>query len=139
MRKLLLLFSTLFIICSCSLEGDEPQFHMEFLPAESITYPAYLIPGETYQITVQFVRPTGCYLFDHFNTEQTGDAIFIAVQALVKQDGECKKTENIIGEESFTFTCKDDFNEDDTYIFKFYTGLDENGKKKYFELKYELH
>lgn len=140
MKKLFLLLSTLFIISSCSLDEDKPQYVMEFLPIQSVEYPEYLVPGETYQMKVKYIKPNGCYVFDRFHIEEDGNAILIAVQTMFRIDSECKKTENIIAEESFTFKCKEaSADGEDTYVFKFYTGLDAKGNKTYFKLEYFFH
>ncbi len=132
MRKILLLLATLLVISSCSLEPDpQADYYVEFLPADGVIIPHFVVPGESYQVTVLYTKPNGCYLFDRFHTEQEGDAILIAVQAAVRMDSECKKYENMQQEDhSFTFKCAENLTTN-SYIFKFYTGLDDNGNKTY--------
>ncbi|MDV6167686.1 hypothetical protein R1T16_04570 [Flavobacterium sp. DG1-102-2] len=136
MRKILLLLTTLFILNSCTLEPDpQPDYNIEFIAADGVIVPASVIKGRTYEVTVAYTKPTGCYLFDRFHTEKDGDAILIAVQAAVRNESECKKYEVEQHEEqSFTFTCPIDYALD-CYIFKFYTGLDDNGIKTYEQVK----
>jgi hypothetical protein len=132
MKKILLLLTALFIISSCSLDEDtQPDYLIEFLPADAVIIPTAVRAGRTYHVKVLYTKPNGCYLFDQFYTEREGDAILIAVQAAVRVDSECKKYENTQQEDqTFTFTC--DFNyAADSYIFKFYTGLDIKGNKTY--------
>lgn len=114
---------------------------MEFLPIQSVEYPEYLVPGQTYQMKVKYLKPNGCYVFDRFHTEEQGDDILIAIQTMSRVDSECRKTENIISEESFSFKCKEPAADGNsgTYVFKFYTGLDEKGNKTYFKLEYFFH
>ena len=136
MRKILLLLTTLFIIISCTLEPDsQPNYSIEFIAADGVIVPSWVTKGRTYEVTVAYTKPTGCYLFDRFHTEKDGDSILIAVQAAVKNDSECKKYEiDQLEEQSFTFTCPADYALE-CYIFKFYTGLDNNGIKTYEQVK----
>ena len=132
MRKILLLLTTLFVITACSLDSDsQPDYYIEFIPADAVLIPVAVTPGETYTVRVAYTKPNGCYLFDRFHTEKEGDAVLIAVQAAVRVDSECKKYENQQPEDqSFTFTCPETYALN-SYIFKFYNGLDVNGNKTY--------
>lgn len=133
MKKILLLFTALFIISSCSLEPDDsPSYTVELLPTDWVKYPEFVMPGHTYEVIVGFTKPNGCYLFDHFISEKDGNAALIAVQTVVRTDGECKnyETENR-EQQSFTFSCDETYTSSDRYVFKFYTGLDIDGNKTY--------
>lgn len=114
---------------------------MEFLPIQSVEYPDYLVPGQTYKMKVKYLKPNGCYVFDRFHTEEQGNTVIIAVQTMLRLGSDCKGTENVITEESFSFKCKDASTDgtNDSYIFKFYTGLDEKGNKTYFQIEYVFH
>jgi hypothetical protein len=135
MKKILLLFVALIAITSCSLEPDEDvKYNVEFLPIDWVLIPEYVTSGHTYEVRAGFTKPNGCYLFDHFHSEKDGDAVIIAVQAMVRVDNECKKYENqSLEEQTFTFSCDDSYTAD-SYIFKFYTGLDVQGNKTYTEV-----
>lgn len=135
MKKILLLLTALFIISSCSLEPDDEQkYAVEFLPADRVIYPEFVVPGHTYEVWVGFTKPNGCYLFDHFYSEQDGDAVLIAVQVLVRTDGECKNYEtDTYSEQKFSFSCDEAYTAS-SYIFKFYTGLDVQGNKTYSQI-----
>lgn len=135
MRKLVLFFVTLFLITSCSMDEDNPQFHVQFVPAVEVTMPEYFVHGETYEINVKYKRPTDCYFYDGFYYSQDGNALVIAVQTLVIEDANCESLEDMAAEEaSFTFSCNPDYN-GTSYLFKFYTGKDANGHNTYMEME----
>lgn len=133
MKKILLLLTTLFIISSCSLDSDEnPRYSVEFLPIEAVLIPEYVVPGHTYEVRAKFIKPNGCYLFDRFHTEKDDEAVIIAVQTMVRQEGECKKYEtHTVEERSFTFSCDESYTSSNAYYFKFFTGYDVEGNKTY--------
>lgn len=132
MKKLLLLFSTLFIICSCSLDSDPPEYAVEFIPVVEFDVPEFVSSGGAYEVKVRFMKPNGCYLFDRFHTEPDGEAVIVAVQAYVRQDAECSRdvTPQVLEEQSFTLVCNENY-KNPVYILKFYTGLDDEGNKTY--------
>ena len=135
MKKILALCAMLFIITSCSLDPDtQPSYYYEFLPTEAVYIPNSVMPGKTYKIKVQYSKPTGCHLFDRFYTEKEGEAILIAVQAIVREDGECNKsTKDILEDATFTFKCPADY-AGTGYTFKFYVGTNQEGTKEYEEV-----
>jgi hypothetical protein len=136
MKKILLLFTALFIISSCTLEPDDEQkYGVEFLPVDWVIYPEYVTVGNTYEVRAGYTKPNGCYLFDRFYSEQDGSAVLIAVQTMVRTDGECKNYEtDSHDEQTFTFSCDEAYTAS-SYIFKFYTGLDVQGNKTYTQIE----
>ncbi|MFD2602402.1 membrane lipoprotein lipid attachment site-containing protein [Flavobacterium suzhouense] len=134
MKKILLLFTALFILSSCNMEPDEaPQYNVEFLPADWVIFPQWVEPGHTYEVRVGFTKPNGCYLFDHFVSEKDGNAVVIAIQTMVRLEGECRNYEKENkDEQSFTFSCDESYAlANDIYTFKFFTGYDVEGNKTY--------
>lgn len=136
MKKILLLFTALFILSSCSLEPDDsPAYNVEFLPIDWVLIPEYVVPGHTYEVKAGYTKPNGCYLFDQFHSERDGAAIIIAVQAVVRVDAECKKYENSNkDEQTFTFKCDEAYTTGNSYTLKFFNGIDVEGNKTYFDV-----
>lgn len=131
MKKLVLFFVTLLLITSCSMDDSTPTFHVEFIPAESIEMPEYFSLGQTYQIKVRYKRPTDCHFFDGFYYEENGQALRVAVQTLVIEDAKCESLEAEEAEEAvFEFNCSTT-SDASSYMFEFYTGVDEQGQPTY--------
>ena len=61
--SLLLLFT---LLSSCSLDDDTNDFLLEVVPIESVVVPEEFIFGDTYQITVEYSRPSDCHVFNNF-------------------------------------------------------------------------
>ena len=116
------------------MEPDEaPQYTVEFLPADWVIYPQWVEAGRNYEVRVGFTKPNGCYLFDRFTSEKDGNAVLIAVQTMVRLEGECRNYENESKvEQSFTFTCDESYAlTNNSYTFKFFSGYDVEGNKTY--------
>jgi len=139
MKKLGLFFITLLLIASCTLEPDETvPFHIEFLEVESVVIPETVTPGNIYEITVTYRKPTDCHYFDGFYYEANGSERVVAPQAIVIEDAECLPlTDEEPEEASFDFECKTSYTES-SYHFKFYSGEDANGNQTYIEREVQV-
>lgn len=134
MKKLVLFFTALLLISSCSMDDNTPTFHVEFIPVESVEMPEYFAVGGTYQIKVKYKRPTDCHFFDGFYYEENGLALKVAVQTLVIEDAKCASLEGEEPEEAtFEFNCSTT-SDATSYMFEFYTGQDEQGQPIYMQM-----
>lgn len=114
---------------------DNVTYNVEFLPADWVIYPEWVVPGRTYEVKVGYTKPNGCYLFDRFHSEPDGESVIIAVQTMVRVDSECKKYENSNeDQQTFTFSCNENYNSSNAYYFKFFTGYDVQGNKTYSQI-----
>ncbi len=127
MKKLALLLSVLFVFNSCSL--DEETFALELLPVESVVIPAEFELGGAYQITMKYYRPTSCHSPYGFYYERELNVRTCAVQNLKSDRADCNIITDYLVEETFTFHATNTGN----YIFKFWTGKDEEGNNTYLE------
>ena len=67
MKKLLALSLALILCASCSLDnGNDTNYSFDILPVESVDIPSEFTLGETYPITVTYLRPTTCHYFREF-------------------------------------------------------------------------
>ena len=126
MKKLITLFISLCLL-SCSIEGDEqPNFSVELMSIDSVVMPDQFVFGETHQVTVNYTRPSGCYIFNRFISDPSGNTRTIAVMDTVYTDTNCTQ-EPQDATVSFDFTVTDT----NTYTFQFYQGKDENEQDRY--------
>ena len=51
---------------SCSVDNDATEFNLEVLPIDSVDIPTEFTLGETYPITVSYLRPSTCHSFKNF-------------------------------------------------------------------------
>ena len=128
MRKLILFFAALFVVSSCSMEDNTPQFHVEFVPIESVEMPESFTIGNSYDIKVWYKRPSDCHFFEGFYYEEDGTTLTVAAQTLVIEDATCESLENEPAESAvFTFVCSPTYDNTTSYHFKFFTG-DQGGQ-----------
>lgn len=121
MKKLVLLVSLLFLFNSCQL--DENNFTVEILPVNTVEIPSEFVLGEVYQITMEYYRPSNCHSPYGVYYEKDLNTRTCAVQNLVEERGNCAPVENILVQETFNFHVTNTGN----YIFKFWTGTDDQG------------
>jgi hypothetical protein len=132
-----LLFS--FLICSilsCSPEDDgTPDFFYETLPIESVVLPELFQLGGTYEITMTYLRPSGCHLFNDFYYLSENNIRTIAIINTVFSDQDCEIFDYEPVEVSFNFQVNN-FEQtngiNEPYVFRFWQGEDDNGNDTYY-------
>lgn len=128
MKKLVLLLSMLFVFNSCS--KDDHSYSIVILPIESVTaIPTEFELGETYPITIKYLRPSTCHSPYGFYYEKDLNKRTFAARNLKETGRECSELTNILVEETFNFYVTSTGN----YIFKFWTGTDSEGNNTYLE------
>ncbi|MFK7781191.1 hypothetical protein [Psychroserpens sp.] len=129
MKKIILLG---FIICSmwsCSTGDDNaPDFYYETLPIESVNLPEEFQLGSTHQISMTYLRPSGCHLFNDFYFVSEGNQRTIAIINTVFPDQDCETFDYELEEVSFNFQV----NSFEDYVFRFWQGEDNNGNDIYY-------
>lgn len=132
----------LFFVCMVALavacvpdDEDTVDFHMEFIPVESVELPEYISPGQTYPVKVKFRRPDDCHYFNGFYYESNGSTRTVAVQTIIIENAVCAPIESIEPEQqSFNLQCPIDYPYD-VYHFRFYKGEDAQSNQQYLEIE----
>ena len=57
MKRILFLFSLVFLLNACSLEDDSINYHYEILPVDSFELPETFTFGETYALKIYLKDP----------------------------------------------------------------------------------
>ncbi|QLG45315.1 hypothetical protein [Costertonia aggregata] len=125
------IFLALFL-SSCDLDDDTVNFHFTSLQAVSANVPDSFDLNETYEIEVTYLRPDECTFFEGFDvnrTETTTRNVVVIGSVLTDQD-ECAEVSQEITA-SFRFQVI----YPETYLFRFWTGTDENGEERYLEIE----
>lgn len=129
MKKLVLILTTFIVITGCSSDDDYNNVSLKTLPIKEASVPDEFIFGESYQITIKYDLPNGCYSFKNLYYQYDNDTRIIAVNTFFTEDIAC--TEAII-EEEYTFDVLASQRED--YIFKFWKGKDANDEDVFEEI-----
>ena len=128
MKKLFALSLMLIFMSSCSLNDDnEANYNLEILPVASVDIPSEFTLGETYPITVTYLKPTSCHVFKEFYYSKTLNERTVAPITLVYQNDNCQTLENTTEEATFNFIVTSN----GSYVFKFWQGEDEAGEDQY--------
>lgn len=115
---------------SCSLD-DGVNFHFKPLQTISADLPDSFDLHQVYDIKVTFLRPDDCTLFEGFNVVRTDTTTRqVAAIGAVMEKETCLSVNQEI-EDTFKFEVR----YTDTYLFRFWTGDDENGEPQFLEIE----
>lgn len=129
MKKHLVLFALLFSFFSCSVDDNSPgNFYFEILPVESVVMPEQFQAGQSHEIEITYLRPSGCHIFNDFYYKAQGNERTVAVINTVYTDFDCESFEDEYVQVSFNFRPINS----GIYIFKFWEGEDEQGNDQYY-------
>jgi len=128
MKKIFFAIFILLLTVSCS-DDDSANYHYELLPVEDAIVPDEFVHGQVYFITVKYIRPTECYVYNDVLYEYDFDARNIAVVSTVVEDNDC---EEIDSEEELTIRVQ--ALQTSPYIFRFWQGDDDEGNPIYLEI-----
>ena len=128
MKKIIFLLLIVISVSSCSVDDDANNFYYEILPVESVVIPEEFELGQTYEITVTYLRPTNCHVFNNFYYESDLNQRTVAVVTSVYQNNDCLPLIDEEAQATFNFMV----NSNGTYVFKFWQGEDENGNDLYY-------
>tara|TARA_R110002051_G_scaffold63597_1_gene115786 strand:- start:648 stop:1064 length:417 start_codon:yes stop_codon:yes gene_type:complete len=126
-----LLFLTVLTFFGCSLDDDE-NFHFVAFPITSVQMPDTFDLNQTYEIKVTYKRDSDCAYFEGFDVIKEDKTIrnVAAIGSMLIDSEDCQEVLQEV-ETSFNFIVLYDEN----YLFKFYTGDDENGDPEYLEIE----
>jgi hypothetical protein len=126
MKKILLLILAISTLTSCSIDDNMPSYYLEVLPIESAEMPEEFVLGETHEIFIDYIRPTGCYVFNDFLYQINEQERTISILNTVYTDRPCEEDlETVTVSFQFIVTSLE------TYVFKFYQGEDEDEVDQY--------
>ncbi|WP_290698832.1 hypothetical protein [Lacinutrix sp.] len=125
MKKHLILLICILTL-SCSIEDDTLSFQTEFIPIESVVIPEEFELGTTYEISLNYIKPTNCHNFSDIFYSANNNERTVAIINSVVQNSNCITLETEL-EATFGFKAT----EAGSYIFKFWQGKDDSGGDTY--------
>ncbi|TRX66321.1 hypothetical protein [Carboxylicivirga sp. M1479] len=133
MKYFIPLLLAVFLITACNDDDDydEHDYHLEYIATASVDLPDEFIYGNYYKIKGTIELPNTCYFYynqyDYFYEGTTRLIYPIAhVDDGVSCDDEVSIAEFVIPVHAL---------QQETYIFKFYTGEDESGEDTFLTLE----
>lgn len=133
LKYLLILVVALgFTVSSCSDDdNNDHAYHLEYVNVTSADLPDEFIFGQTYRINVTIELPNSCYYFyNQYDYFYEGNERLIYPIGHVDDDVPC--TLNIT---ETTFSIPVQALQQETYIFKFYQGEDEDGQDMFLTIE----
>jgi hypothetical protein len=121
MKNLILLFALITTIVGCSIDNNtSDSITYEVLAIQSYELPDTLTLGETYEIKLNYQKPTACHLFQGIYYDKKLNTRTIAIQTTVNDNQLCTAEVPPLSQVSFNFYVTNT----GSYIFKFYKGKD---------------
>lgn len=129
MKRLIIISLSLILLASCSLDnnGLDNNYTLDILPIESVNMPESFTYGETYPITVSYLRPSTCHSFKEFYYLKNDNERTVAVINYDFIAHNCEDLTDELVEATFNFIVT----RTDSYVFKFWQGVDENDVDQY--------
>jgi hypothetical protein len=118
-------------ISSCSLDDGGTNFHFVPLKIVAADLPESFTLNETYQVNVTYELPNNCSFFEGFDVTKANDSIRNVVVIGTELEQQDCNTETVERQSTFSFICL----YSQTYVFRFWTGEDDNGEAQYFEIE----
>ena len=125
MKRIFFVIFSFIIFVSCSVD-EGSTYHYELLAVEDANLPLEFEYGKVYNVSLKYIQPDDCYVYSDVLYEYDEEARNVAVIATVLDDKSCNPTE-LEDEISFNVQAL----QEETYIFKFWQGDDENGEPIY--------
>lgn len=125
MNRIFFVIFSFIIFVSCS-NDDGPTYHYELLAIEDVILPENFEYGKIYEVSLKYIQPDDCYISSDVLYEYDNDIRNVAVISTVLDDKNCFPSEF---EDNISF--KVQALQEETYIFKFWQGEDDNGEPIY--------
>ncbi len=130
--KKLFVFFIIAVLSSCNNDDASFNDYQVLLPVESAIVPDEFELGQTYEITIVYLRPSTCHAFnDIYYQKHQNERTVAIVSTVFQSNGNCTDLEDTELEASFNFKAT----QSGSYIFKFWKGKDENGEDTYITME----
>ncbi len=128
MKKIFAILLLAFAVTSCDIEGDNDNTVLELGMVEEFTMPERFKVDSISRIMIRYTQPSACHIFNGFYYEPQGNMRTVAIEFLRLNESNCNTEINTdIYEVSLNFRPLSP----GTYLFKFWTGVDENGNETF--------
>ena len=131
MKKVILITLVFLSILSCSIDNDNPTFHFEFIPIENVVIPETFEYDNVYSIEYSYFKQSTCHHFNELYYEPFNNTRTVAVISKVYHedaDVSCEELIDQLDTRTFQFHVITNY---DSYVFKFWQGVNEEGEDEY--------
>lgn len=141
MKKFILLFVSSIILLSCDVDDDGPRIRFVAAEVTAADLPEFFEAGDSYEIDVSYLLPSACHTAGGIDARRegfTGDEFRnIYITGIASYDANitvCDEDEEDELEREDSFKINIGNNEDESYTFYLWKGLDEDGENIFTEV-----
>ncbi len=103
----------------CTVDDDSGNIMQILAPTISVDLPDHFVFGQSYEIEINYKRPTNCHSFSGLDLARSSNTITIGVVTSYRTTNtNCVSTGNLEASANINFVAE----RDDFYIFRFWQG-----------------
>ena len=140
MKKIILLLIAFFALNSCTKDAGEnsPKVYYTLVPIYRCNMPYTFTAGETYDFEMFYKQPTSCHFYKGiYFEEKPGNVRIVAIQCGVLESNDCVTYTDTpeMPLESKSTKCHFTAQAGEPYVFRFWTGKDDQGEDTYYDIE----
>jgi len=127
MKKCIIILS-LTLLQGCSIDDNSDGVIQDLAPITSVNIPTSFVASQTYEIVLNYRRPSDCHYFAGLDISQKQNEVTIGVVNHSKtSSSDCSKNGDLSKTTSLNFVVE----RNDFYIFKFWKGENSVGEDEF--------
>lgn len=128
MKKSIIFILSLVVLEGCSVDDNSNGIQQELAPITSVNLPDSFVLAHSYEIVINYRKPTSCHYFAGLDISQKNNEITIGVVNHSKtSNSECSGNGDLSKMTSLKFVAE----RNDFYIFKFWKGVNLVGEDEF--------
>jgi len=128
MKKTIIFILSIVVLEGCSVDDNSNGIIQDLAPITSVNIPQSFVASQTYEIGINYRRPSSCHYFAGLDISQNNNEVTIGVVNNSKtSSSNCSNNGDLSKTTSLNFVAE----RDDFYIFKFWKGLNSVGEDEF--------
>lgn len=129
MKRIVFILSVFFLVTSCDVGDDGSSVLYSYVAVQNVDIPDSFELGKTYDIEVEYVLPNDCFAFSGFEVFASNpNTRTVRPVAFTNQDN-CPDKSTSLEKRNLKFQVI----RAEDYLFKFLTGVDDQGQEVFME------
>jgi hypothetical protein len=128
MKKTIIFIFSIVILEGCSVDDNSNGILQDLAPITSVNIPQSFVPSKSYEIGINYRRPSSCHYFAGLDISQKNNEVTIGVVNHSKtSSSNCSNNGDLSKTTSLNFVVE----RNDFYIFRFWKGENSVGEDEF--------